>query len=780
MFKIAVIQNQSEAQRSGYADVQSNLSRWLPSTKYEFFKFDSSNIESLFDKDSLLDSFDCIFLSTNAMSDAKTVQALQNNHVRLRKWIEMGKGFYFGYQKKATLSASSNMKEVSGDIANNFAFLPERLRFVMKERPADETDSSEGYISISDGTTSHNAQHLLLNSPNRIASETIIERCLKNDFKAHLYRCTIFPIIESSYTSVLKDISYSDSHQQRDLLMVNRSSSNGERIVVSAIAIDWESNIELIENILEYLTAGMPFLAFIHGRNTTDESLKFLESSVRISGAAYRTYSGFEEITMRDLRIHGTFIISSEFKKADVDSFWRRIAESDTVSFVPSSKFKRLYHLHSNPSSAITKYVNYTSLDRILNEAVLWTEQEYREGFWSGGFWNTHDILQMLMRVGVNIESFIPGVLDDISKHLKDDSYDGVMGPTCGLLTLLNQLSIHYSELLNNLGYDLNARVSIAKWICHHAVNRSETARQSAFLALHSPGGKRVLTELKQLGLEDQINNIESSSSIANLQDYIGRVSALSLLDLVRFAEIVRRLPGGLESSLNRELRNLLLARQKDDGSWGSIRDTARVVYALVLNNENGMAPAIEDELLRGIDYLRLMYDNPVMNWGNDFQITSECISALNSFNMRYSGRTRELLDAPEVLSNDFQKEHYTGSSRVDLEYAFRTLQATKDDFDRFLEDFNRVKDSLSRSELNRNMIRSRLQYFRIAFIATAFLLGAVLVTVTADFPDVLRSLYRSTALVGGVTGALLSIGMSKIMAPDHEVSRMESAKKGL
>ncbi len=84
--------------------------------------------------------------------------------------------------------------------------------------------------------------------------------CRENDFKAHVYRAVLAPKNEAAYEAVLEDRSYGGS---RRLMLANRSSLYGERVVVSTIAVDWEGHWRLLENIVRYITEGMPRVALI-------------------------------------------------------------------------------------------------------------------------------------------------------------------------------------------------------------------------------------------------------------------------------------------------------------------------------------------------------------------------------------------------------------------------------------------------------------------------------------------------------------------------------------
>src|ERR1051326_2292772 len=136
MYRVAVVQNQSESLRAGYADVARNFRTQLRMPDYEFVPFDGSNVAALFaaGSPSALGSFDALFVSTNAASDAKTRTTLEENVASLDQFLRSGKGLYVGYQKKMSASGSTP----------GGALLPDPYRVTMSNRPSPEPDSSAG------------------------------------------------------------------------------------------------------------------------------------------------------------------------------------------------------------------------------------------------------------------------------------------------------------------------------------------------------------------------------------------------------------------------------------------------------------------------------------------------------------------------------------------------------------------------------------------------------------------------------------------------------------
>src|SRR5205814_2264991 len=154
---------------------------------------------------------------------------------------------YLGYQKKFSLAL--------GDSKTVAPLLPEPYNVSMRNRPKSEPASGTGQIFSALHSGPAVGGFLLLNSPGKVTEELIMTHCRENDFKTHVYRAMLVPDNEAAFETVLEDRSFSDT---RRLMLVNRSSLFGERVVVSTVAVDWEGHRRLLENILRYLAEGIP------------------------------------------------------------------------------------------------------------------------------------------------------------------------------------------------------------------------------------------------------------------------------------------------------------------------------------------------------------------------------------------------------------------------------------------------------------------------------------------------------------------------------------------
>lgn len=215
MYKIAVIENETELQRYGHANVLRNLTKSISqysaeSKYYKFYSYTSANINQLLPIDGSLPVFDAIFISTNACSDDVVYNYLVNYSDLIIRFIENGGGVYVGYQKKLneTLSNIHTVDEFQDLVSNTsktspFVFLPKGYRYRLLEEYAlieseDKSsitfrtkDSWEGDIFVDDKSR----MDIVLLYPNEIVnSNNILKRCRNNEFSNHLYKSSIYAV----------------------------------------------------------------------------------------------------------------------------------------------------------------------------------------------------------------------------------------------------------------------------------------------------------------------------------------------------------------------------------------------------------------------------------------------------------------------------------------------------------------------------------------------------------------------------------------------------------
>ncbi len=763
MFRIAVIQNQSESQRSSYANVSRNLSQSISKVKFEFHPYDSGNIGRLLSSvsDDYALRYDAIFVSTNATSDSVLFDKLNGAADVFEDFLNQGGGLFLSYQKKLSFADGSAPRELP--------FIPERYRVHMIERPAAETDSGVGDVRmVRPPDAMSAAAYLVVSSPNSVSAEDVLRHCKENDFKTHLYRACLRPSNPSVYEPVLNDPSYTDDFADRNLLLVNRNSEHGERVVVTTIALDWEGHFKLLENILEYIAAGIPRLALIGPRGgNDDEEFRFLRSTARIGGVPLREYSALDRPPGKMNEIHDVYVVSSNWAEEDVLRFWDDIAKPSPREFVDASQFRRVYHLGGLGRQSLTKYVNFTPLDTIINEALLWLDHKFSHGFWEGGFWNTHDVLTAFDSLGVDLKDFLPSTLGDIQKHLRDGAYDAVMGPTCGVLALLNRLSRRYGDVLDANGFDLTQRTRIAIWICESARDQSELARQVASQALFAPGGDAVVSQVsKELG--DGV--VAALRRAVRQVDYLApeRIAAYSNADLTRLLELASSSEGN--DGLRLAATQLLVDRQDDTGRWGTSSETGAVVASLLQSSLADEPQPVYDAILRGVEAIQADFNASTSSWGENVQHTAACIRALGLFNRSQHHASQEALEVVELRSLVANRAAVIGQARLDLAGLFAREQERELQLRQMAQQVAAVeqeRDTLS--EQASHETRRALWFQRLAVVAALLLLGFVGSLLVGQPKALLHIVSGAGSVLGLVVGAIIAVPVTLWLAPHQK-----------
>src|SRR6185369_8821811 len=311
-YRVAVIENESESLRYGYANIAPRLAQIKRLRNYTFERFDNQNLPSLFENERIF-SFDSIFISTNATSDGTTLATLRENRILIEKFITLGKGLFVSNQKKLAVTNTSDLA-VTG-------FLPAELEITAIERP--EALSSEGDISIAaEGNSHYDPADAILCFPETVFGNEILRDCRENDFKPHLYRAYLRPIVGGAYHPLVFDSSYQDEF--RPLLIASRQSGTSERVLISTIALDWEWHIKLITNIVVFISEGLPTVAFISGAARPTGDFEYLVSSAALSKIPHSVYQTVDAVPEKLLDVHGIYVFSADCIDEQASSLWQK------------------------------------------------------------------------------------------------------------------------------------------------------------------------------------------------------------------------------------------------------------------------------------------------------------------------------------------------------------------------------------------------------------------------------------------------------------------------
>ena len=644
MYRVAVIQNESEMLRSGYTNVIAKLRRIKRLSQYSFEMFTVVNIQKLFQEgDNHLKNFDSLVVTTNATSDKMVLSVLQENKKKIEEFTFTGKGIFVASQKKLS---STNYDPRKEDGKTNF--LPDLYEFLTVERPKVEKDSGEGKISIY-----NNEEHILLNYPEKVTAKETKQHCEHNEFKKHFYRSHIIPFSNGSYLPIFVDTSYTEV-SSRSLLMINLVPKNGERVVVSTIAIDWEFHEHLLTNVITYITEGLPKVAFIVKTNTKYGDFDFLLTRAKLSKIPHEVYEDSNKIKKELFHIHNTYIFSPDWKENDISSFLKIIQSVNKDKSYEQKSYLRVYYFKEMDNIlTLAQYSNFSTIDLIIDSSVLWVNSKFEGCMWGNSFWITYDILLMMHDIGVDIESYITPITKDIKKHYAGYTYDGVIAATCGLLELLLLLQKKYKDELKKEGFTNDDCKGMVTGIIEKFNSQPLYDKQTSILTLHKYYQEifnSITNQIEKERYSEMLHLVSNKPYSENLP-----IDKYSEIDLCRNIS-VSLLSDDKQTEIA-ELFESLKKSQSVSGRWTNSGRTAHVLVFLLKNfpklKDVALADtSIDDVIYNGILYLRSQYDERNHNWDNDIQATAKAIHAIGLYNIQYKYSNQDFFKILEVESD--------------------------------------------------------------------------------------------------------------------------------
>ncbi len=748
MYRVAVVQNEREMLRAGYVNFAPRLKESPHLGQYAFTIFDATNIAELFgDGINSIRHFDGLFIATNATSDSLVLASLQENKSRVEDFLQRGGGLFVGSQKKLSASVvgvRDRLLDEEDSRTGTTGFLPDLYEFGTVERPEAEYDSGEGVISEYVDRDDNGKRSLLLRYPTRVTAKGTQARCESNEFKRHVYRSVLRPLSAGAYSSVFVDTSYSGP-EARILLMINSVSESGEKLVITTIVIDWEYHEDLLVNIIRYITEGIPNVAFISKERVPYGDYDYIISSVMLSKLAHALYNSPNQIPNELLEIHNTFIFSPGWDEQEITTFWWKITSSTRSGKRWSRNHRRVYYFREAADNlGLTQISNFSSVDLIIDNAILWLDSQFADGMWFGSFWTSYDVLAMMLELNVDVESYIQPVMNDIREHYYDGSYDGVMGATCGLLELLISLSPNYVSELRQSSMAEQAIASTLTWVVENFPVQSLYDAQTAVLTLSK-------LSLDSLGAPFRA---QYKKMLSEVQARRNELQIYTELDVCRKIAV-----SALFSDRDKEAPALLTKLkelQSPEGMWVSTKRTAFVVAFLLKEvvswvSKNARSD-VDQMIYAGVVHLRSKYDEVRGNWEQDAQTTAKALHAIGLYNRIYGYSTQDFFESIRFESRQLR-------TSATIQGAIKSLNRMRLGVN--AED-RKVQEIVAEAETAAINYVTRSRY--VAAICASLLVGIIL-SLAIYHPSVLLDLVKGvgsvlalvlSAIVGVVIGVLM------------------------
>lgn len=588
MYRLAIIQNESEMTRYGWADIRPMLASMQ---NYQTTLFTADNLSDFF-AELPLGRYDGIVIATNACND-QTVRDLiqeEDNQKKLNDFIRKGGGLFVSLQMRLS------------DLPQ-YGFLPSPFDAALITR---KEFGEEGHLVF----PAEQEKHILYKYPHNVKSEDVVRQCLHNEFVKSLYRAYLRPIEDGIYDVVLIDDKYGDF---RPLLLCSRANNEG-RVVLASIPLDWQAHQQLLENVIHFVVEGQPDLAVIEKMGETVFDFQYLVENLAVTKVPFSRYVqsklDFDKI---NFDIHDTIILDPGWTYEDL------VNSNYSQSALRMSPTTRLFFFsQTRDNKPIVSYVGgLRNVDVLLPSTITWLKASYKDGRWGGSFWHTFDVIENLIELGIDLKEYSEEILKGISSHVVDGSYDEVMGATCAMLKILKIFK----------GIEDPQFKSTLKWIQKRYPEASLYEQAAAIDTLNEVGlpfAENVLVDFRA----------KSMQLLPALNDD---------LRLYRFAKTLissNYIDDGLRICMK------LASYQSEEGAWLNIARTSSILLLLIrIQRLVNTPPKNMDEMIfRGITYLKSTYNVNTGNWNNDVAATSKALRAIVEFEQRVSYPIDELV----------------------------------------------------------------------------------------------------------------------------------------
>jgi hypothetical protein len=636
------------------------------------------------------------------------------------------------------------------------------------ERP--ERSSSGGQVSVSEPTSVAGQHIAIVRYPYSITDTELRNRCARNEFKRHTYRSHLIPAVEGTYASLVQDNSIGES--PRRLVVASRRSGTSDRVVLSSMALDWAWHEKLLCNIIVYITEGLPRVAFVSHGHSKRGDFEYLVSSAALSKIPHEVYVDSDAVPSDMLGIHGIYVIAPEAPAFSAAALWKRVLAAQTEGTSPS-RYRRMYQLREEDGAlGLVQHSSHSSMDTDTDRALSWLDRRYAHAMWGGSFWNTYEVVAAMMTVGLDMNSYLPGILGDMEKHYESGSYDGVVGATCGLLDLCVALTDQHSIAMETLGFGRDRLIKIADWLVKAYPDESPQVRQTCALTLAKAAHVfqsgnypwRNTDNVRDL-LDNQRRDINALTSGVDR----GAIGELDAVRMLRLGVLI----GASVSSLN-GLFQKLQALQRSDGSWGSTVRTAHVIDAL-LDSHDVLGKAVADDaelngaIYSGVLHLRSTFNERQGNWSDDIQSTAKAIGTLAKHNKRFAYSTQDFHDVIRRGTADYERGAELAEMRADLAFLRMHAARSQGALEAARRETREVTSNLEALDTAAQLQKVTTRRLRAVSTVSTMLLAGVLLSLIVNQREALFKLVSEIgSLLPLIIGAIIALPLTRALSKEE------------
>src|SRR5690554_7370347 len=269
MNRVCLIQNKNEMFHYEFADNR----RQLEDLNIEYDLITSSNLDDL--KVDLANTYDCIILTTNALSDKKICALFQDEEflVNFNNYLSMDKGLII-FSQYNYIKTNPNLH-----------FLPQDLGSVSLVDRLFDGEQKNDEPSTMGGATIPNfyKDHLLFIAPNKVDQENIANHAISSKNIAGLYWHYFSLQEKSMWETLIVD----DSFEAIRPLVIQSKKYN---IIISSILIDWQKHTTLFHNFIVNSISKDNYIGVISNGLSEDLGYKYLIKTLSINKVFTKIY----------------------------------------------------------------------------------------------------------------------------------------------------------------------------------------------------------------------------------------------------------------------------------------------------------------------------------------------------------------------------------------------------------------------------------------------------------------------------------------------------------
>jgi hypothetical protein len=621
LYKVALIQNQSEMSHYGYADARPLFEEY----EYRTELYTSQNIDEL-SSDLIRLKFDAIVFASNALNDKTIRERVMSNEFRtsFEVFIKNGKGCLILHQLRLAQDGIP------------LGFLPNPLNIIQPRVRADKGNSQDNNLYL----TQIAKEHVFFLYPHIISIDEIKSRCLSHRSLRGLYWHYWDNLNGVDWNILLYD---TDQQGLERPLIIASKESEIFRIALCSLTLDWQKQKTLLKNILTYIIEGKHHLAILRDSPNMSFGFEYFIESLKAQKYPFGIYDVNQNLDdfqrniergVHTIIIFGPFVNKEKINDSIISLINEKI-QSGSVKLLTMSSDTYLRGFYTSGREKFAQ--------KILHEVELKLQWELSSGYIDGSFGSTVESLQILNDLSAHTRSkydnqLLRKVIDIINDHdrNRNGSYDEVFGVTCSLLWMR---AIY-------LGADNEDTKRTINWIRENLGSYEDRERILAYYTMIDTG----------LAKDEEIRTLRNL-----LLSQQGKWEKLSELDLIVY------LKSAIKSRTNDIIIPIIKALEENQkiGFWVDLATTASAVSALLdaqklLKQEysqdySRMREILEPMIFKSIIYIHASMENisetKIYPWDNKASTSLKCIQAWLNFENLIDLPVRELLDALKIYS---------------------------------------------------------------------------------------------------------------------------------